>query len=97
MIEFDFPSNRLFDALACGTFVISDKIPSEEELFENTIVTYDDVDDLDKKISYYLNNPQKREEKALKGKNIVLKNHTFDNRVDIIVDELKKLKKNIKM
>ena len=97
MIEFDFPSNRLFDALACGTFVISDKIPSEEELFENTIVTYDDVDDLDEKISYYLNNPQKREEKALKGKNIVLKNHTFDNRVDIIVDELKKLKKNIKM
>ena len=91
MRELDFPSNRLFDALACGTFVISDDIPSASTLFEGTIVTYSDADDLDEKINYYLDNPEKREELANKGKEIVLKNHTFDNRVDEILTYLKLL------
>ena len=81
--------NRLFDALACGAFVISDKIPSAETLFEGNIVTYDDADDLKNKIEYYLSNEHERKEKAQKGNEIVLKNHTFDNRVDTILDCLK--------
>lgn len=91
MRDGDFPSNRLFDALACGTFVISDKIPSAETLFEGNIVTYDDADDLNKKIEYYLTHDDERKEIAQKGKEIVLKNHTFDNRVDTILKSLKKL------
>ena len=89
MRDLDFPSNRLFDALACGTSVISYDIPSAKTLFDGNIVTYRDADDLDEKINYYLNNPQKREELAKKGKEIVLNNHTFDNRVDEIVEALK--------
>ena len=89
MRDMDFPSNRLFDALACGAFVISDKIPSAETLFEGNIVTYDDADDLKNKIEYYLSNEHERKEKAQKGNEIVLKNHTFDNRVDTILDCLK--------
>lgn len=92
MKEFDFPSNRLFDALACGTFIISDEIPSEKWLFENNIETYSTLEELDEKINYYLNNPEERESKALKGKELVLKNHTFDNRVNDIIRYLKNLK-----
>lgn len=92
MKDLDFPSNRLFDALACGTFVISDDIPSAKTLFEDSIITYDGADDLDEKIKYYLNNPQEREELGQKGKEIVLKNHTFDNRVDEIISALKNIK-----
>ena len=87
----DFPSNRLFDALACGTFVISDKIPSAETLFEGSIITYEDVDDLNEKINYYLSHDDEREKIAEKGKEIVLKNHTFDNRVLEILDALKEM------
>lgn len=94
MRDMDFPSNRLFDALACGAFVISDKIPSAETLFEGNIVTYEDADDLKNKIEYYLSNEHERKEKAQKGKVIVLKNHTFDNRVDTILDCLKKYELN---
>jgi glycosyltransferase involved in cell wall biosynthesis len=89
MRDWDFPSNRLFDALACGTFVISDKIPSAETLFEGNIVTYEGVEDLNNKIEYYLTNENERKQKAQKGKQIVLKNHTFDNRVNTILDSLK--------
>lgn len=91
MRELDFPSNRLFDALACGTFVISDKIPSAETLFEGSVVTYEGVDYLNSKLEYYLNHDEERIKIAEKGKKIVLKNHTFDNRVDEILSELKNL------
>ncbi|WP_407423836.1 glycosyltransferase [Methanobrevibacter sp.] len=88
----DFPSNRLFDALACGTFVISDKIPSADTLFEGSIVTYDGVEDLNEKIDYYLTHEEERLKLAEKGKKIVLENHTFDDRVNEILDALKKLR-----
>ena len=96
MRDWDFPSNRLFDALACGTFVISDKIPSAETLFEGNIVTYEDAEDLKDKIDYYLTHDEEREEKARKGRDIVLNNHTFDNRVDTIIESLKCLKSSVK-
>ena len=92
MKELDFPSNRLFDALACGTFIISDDVPSVESLFEGNVVTYKNADDLEEKINYYLKNPRECEEMALKGKEIVLKNHTFDNRVEDLLYYLKQLK-----
>jgi len=91
MREWDFPSNRLFDALLCETLVISDKIPSAATIFKDCIVTYDGVDDLADKVEYYLNNPSEREKLARKGRKIVLRNHTFDNRVDFIIKVLGEL------
>ena len=91
MRDLDFPSNRLFDALACGAFVISDEIPSAESLFEGNIVTYENSEDLNNKISYYLAHEDERIQKAKKGQEIVLNNHTFDNRVDSILNCLKEL------
>lgn len=92
MKDEDFPSNRLFDALACGTFVISDKIPSANTLFKGSIVTYDNVDDLNEKVNYYLDHEEERNKLAKKGQKIVLENHTFDIRVQEILSSLKKLK-----
>lgn len=92
MRKWDFPSNRLFDALLSGAFVISDEIPSAKTIFKDSIVTYNGADDLENKIDFYLNNLQEREKKIKKGCKIVLKNHTFDNRVDYVVKSLKKLK-----
>lgn len=94
MRDMDFPSNRLFDALACGTFVISDKIPSAETLFEGSIITYENAQDLNEKIGYYLTHDDERQAIAEKGKKFVLKNHTFENRVDNIINCLKKLEIN---
>lgn len=92
MKNLDFPSNRIFDSLACGAFVISDKIPSADTLFDGAVVTYEGVDDLNNKITYYLDHEDERRKLAEKGKEIVLKNHTFDNRADVILDNLKSLK-----
>ena len=91
MREWDFPSNRLFDALACGTFVISDKIPSAETIFDNSIITYENIEDLNEKINYYLSHEDERVKIANKGKKIVLEKHTFDKRVNEILEALKKM------
>ena len=91
MREWDFPSNRLFDALLCETLVISDDIASASSVFKNSIVTYDGVDDLEDKVRYYMENPSQAEKLAKKGRKIVLKNHTFDNRVDFIIKSLGEL------
>lgn len=91
MRDEDFPSNRLFDALACGAFVISDKIPSADTLFEKSIVTYESIDDLNEKLNYYLTHEDERFRIAEKGKKIVLEKHTFDKRVCEILSVLKKI------
>lgn len=89
MRDEDFPSNRLFDALASGTFVISDKIPSADTVFDGSIITYDSIDDLNEKINYYLTHEDERIKLTEKGRKIVLENHTFDNRVNEILSVLK--------
>ena len=91
MRDMDFPSNRLFDALACGALVISDEIASANDVFENNIITYKDSKDLDKKINFYLNNEKERNKKRNAGREIVLSKHTFDNRVDEIIETLKNI------
>ena len=88
MKEKDFPSNRLFDALACGTFVISDEFDAAKTVFDGTVVTYKDSDDLQKKLDYYLSHDDERNLISKRGQNIVLKYHTFDNRVDEILETL---------
>lgn len=91
MKDFDYLSNRLFDALACGTLIISDKVPSIN-LFEGAVITYDGVEDLNKKIEFYLDNDEERRLRAAHGRKIVLENHTFEKRVEQILDCLKDIK-----
>ena len=46
MHEWGFVSNRLFDALACETPVISDDLPEIAELFDGAVLTYRDAAEL---------------------------------------------------
>ena len=92
MKEWGFVSNRIFDALACGAFIISDKMQEVDNLFEGNVITYDDLEDLNEKIEYYLNHDDERRKKVNKGREIVLDNHTFDSRVSKIIDVLNDFK-----
>lgn len=89
MREYGIISNRIFDALAVGAFVISDNIPEIESLFEGNVVTYSTREDLKEKIDYYLEHPEERQKKAERGKEIVLKEHTFAERIKEILIVLK--------
>ncbi|MDY6939449.1 MAG: glycosyltransferase [Cyanobacteriota bacterium] len=72
----------LFDSSACETFVISDKVAGLTEVFGEEIETYSTVEELCQKVDYYLEHPSQRQKKAHQAKELVLKNHTFDRRVE---------------
>lgn len=84
-------SNRIFDALAAGAFIISDYMPEIDEFFKGAVVTYKDKDDLSQKIDYYMEHDEERLAKARLGQKIVLKEHTFRNRIAEMIDVMEKL------
>src|SRR5262249_31668459 len=57
MRELGFVSNRVFDALACGTPIVSDHLPEIAELFGPAVGTYRTVDELEARVSERLADP----------------------------------------
>ena len=75
-----FISNRLYDALACGAFVISDHIDGIEAEFDDAVVTYESPAELEALIDRYLADPDERRRRGDRGRAAVLERHTFDAR-----------------
>ncbi len=85
MREKGFISNRLFDGFAAGAFIISDKIKGTESVFNNTLITYETPHELHNLINQYLD-----VEKTVDIRNIVIKQHTFKNRAEQILEVIDK-------
>ena len=73
-------SNRIFDATACETLVISDYMPEIEEIYGDTVPMYKTKEELIELVKYYLDdaNEQERKDKAKRAREITLKNFTSD-------------------
>lgn len=85
---------RCFESLATGSFLLTDRIQSIEQLFEDGkhLVLYDSLDDAVEKAKYYLAHDEEREKIAQAGYEHVMKNHTFQHRVNVILNEYLKSK-----
>ncbi len=95
MKEFGFISNRIFDASACGTLVISDYVKEIEEVYGDSVPMYKTKEELIELVKYYLDpkNEAERLNKAQRAKDITLKNFTADiagEKFDAIIKEIKK-------
>lgn len=73
---------RSFEIPSCGGFQLSGSVEDLDEYYENgkEIVCYEDVDDLRKKIDYYLSNEDERAAIAQAGYQRTLREHTFAHR-----------------
>jgi SAM-dependent methyltransferase len=74
-----FISNRVFDGLGSGAFIVSDNVKEMGRL-KDFVQIYETKEELSENIAYYLKNPKKRLAKVLKGKEYVLSKHTFKDR-----------------
>lgn len=87
-----FVSNRLFEALANGSFLLHQVVPGLEELtglIDGThYVSWRDYDDLRGKVDFYLHNEAERRRIAENGERFVRKAHGFDARVRELFTEL---------
>jgi hypothetical protein len=88
MRAFGIISNRVYDALACGALVVSDRVPGIDEEFDGAVVTYGTAEELHELLDRYLADPGARAEAGARGRAAVLERHTFAQRVDRILEEL---------
>ena len=58
-------SNRIYDGLACGAFILNDKVKDMGELIK-FVQTYETREELEKFIEYYLHHPEERK-KSIDG------------------------------
>jgi GT2 family glycosyltransferase/spore maturation protein CgeB len=82
MREHGYISNRVYDALACGTLVLSDDVPGLRERFGDAVVVYRSAHELRELVDRLLGDPQECRRRGELGRSIVLGGHTFACRVD---------------
>jgi hypothetical protein len=92
--QFKEVTRRIFEGMACGKMVITDRLPVETGLSEmfidgEDIVYYDNAQDAIDKIKYYATHDRKGEAIARSGYERVMKNHTQVNRCDAIEECIK--------
>jgi spore maturation protein CgeB len=83
-------TRRLFEAMACGKLVITDRLSAETGLSEifidgEDIVYYDEMFDCIEKINHYTENEEERERIAHNGMIKVLHNYTQIQVVDKLI------------
>ena len=78
MRQLGFISNRIFDASACGSLVVSDYMKEIEDIYGDSVILYKNKEELIEKVKYYLDpkNENERKEKAKKAQEITLKHFT---------------------
>lgn len=83
---------RVFETMGTGSFLLTNWVPTIEELFEDGkhLVLYRTLDEAVEKAKYYLKHDDEREKIAQAGYEEVIKNHTIQNRVNVILDEFLK-------
>ncbi len=79
----DIVTMRVFDVLACGGFVLAERSPALEELFEigAEVDCYASADELEAKVAHYLAHPEAARAIALRGMEAVRARHDINARV----------------
>ena len=80
-------SPRVFEALACGAFVLSDRQRDVLALFRDGehLACFSDGDDLAAKVRYYLEHPGERQAIARRGHEEALSRHTYVHRIETLL------------
>jgi spore maturation protein CgeB len=80
-------SPRVYEALACGAFLLCDDQPDVRALFEDgrDLVIFRNLSDLRAKVRYFLDHEQERSQIAERGRQHVLARHTYRHRVATLI------------
>ena len=85
-----FISNRVFDALACEAFLLSDDLPALEEELPGFVETYRDRAELLRQLDHWLPREAERRERGRKARRVVLEHHAASQRALEIVGSVRK-------
>lgn len=81
---------RNFEVFGCGGFLLTEDADNLEDYYKDgeEIVIYQNIDDLVKKIRYYLEHNDEREKIALAGYKRTLQEHTYERRFQEIFKKI---------
>ncbi len=84
-------NQRAFDVPACGGFVVSERRPELEELFDSGVeaACYDSEDAIEATVRQYLENPAKRRAVTLAARKRILAEHTYEHRLRRLLAHLR--------
>lgn len=79
---------RTFETLGCGTFLLTNRTPQLEHLFDigHELVVYGGIEDLQNKIRYYWAHPDERQAIEAAGLARVKRDHTYLERARRVVE-----------
>ncbi len=83
MAKWGFVSFRIYDALASGGFVVSDRNPCIEEIFEDAVPQFSDGKELKEIFRYFRAHPEEKERLRRKGMEIAF-SHSWEARAEQI-------------
>jgi glycosyltransferase involved in cell wall biosynthesis len=75
-------NSRTFEAMACGACVLSNEIPGLRAFFQDSIVTYKDAEDFDRKVHWLLHDDHARKTIGAGARKKILSHHTWDHRAE---------------
>lgn len=88
MMKRGFVSNRIYDAIASGSLIITEYSKDVIDIFGDAVVTYDGTrEDLHNQIDVILENDQMRDTIIENGQRMI-GNHTFDQRISKVIEYL---------
>ncbi|MBI4686999.1 MAG: glycosyltransferase [Nitrospirae bacterium] len=84
-------NQRVFDVPACGGFLLTDHQEAIEEIFDvgREVITYRDRDEIADLVRFYLRNEGLRREIAKKGREKVLREHTYKHRLNSVIQVMR--------
>jgi spore maturation protein CgeB len=77
-------NSRVFDALACGTLVLTNGMIGAEDTFNGKLPFFKTKKELNHLIKYYLSNDDERRNKVNELQEFVLKKHTYMKRANTL-------------
>jgi len=89
----DFVNPRTFELAACGAFQLVDRRELMPELFaDDELACFSDMQELLEKIDYFLARPEERAAFAERGRQRVLRDHTYHARMETLIQFVKERK-----
>ena len=82
---------RVFETLSTGSFLLTNWLPTLGDLFEDGehLVTYKTLDEMVEKARYYLEHEDEREKIAKAGYDEFISKHTYQHRIEKILEIIK--------